>query len=168
MSEAEKQSSTEPVRGFRIEEALAAAIMAVLCLITFANVVTRYLTNISFAFTEEISVFLLVVMTFVGAASAFRHGHHLSITFLVDRLSPSAQRWQRRFALGCSLLVFGILGWYGAQMSLDDWRSGLTSPGLGVPQWRYTVAIPVLSLLVIARLLQLLWVTRQTPTGSEA
>ena len=168
MTAPEKNSPARLALGFRFEEALAAAIMAVLCLITFANVVTRYLTSISFAFTEELSVFLLVVLTFVGAASAFRHGHHLSITFLVERLSPRAQFWQRRFALACSLLLFGVLVWYGTLMCWDDWSSGLTSPGLGVPQWRYTAAIPVLSLLVIWRLLQLLSAARRAQDGGDA
>lgn len=168
MAASEKMSLTKPAPGFRFEEALAAMIMAVLCLITFANVVTRYFTSISFAFTEEISVFLLVVLTFVGAASAFRHGHHLSITFLVERLSQRAQRWQGRFALACSLALFGVLAWYGTLMCWDDWHSGLTSPGLGVPQWRYTAAIPVLSLLVIWRLLQLLSAARRAQDGGDA
>ena len=37
-------------------------------LITLGNVLTRYLTDQSFAWTEEISVFLIVVMTLAGAA----------------------------------------------------------------------------------------------------
>ena len=36
----------------------------------------------------------------------------------------------------------------------DDYTSGLTSPGLGVPQWWYTAAVPVLSALIVWRLLQ--------------
>src|ERR1019366_7119672 len=54
----------------KLEKALAAGAMALLCIITMANVVVRYFTNISFAFTEEISVWLMVVMTLVGAAGA--------------------------------------------------------------------------------------------------
>ena len=141
-------------RGFHIEEALAALIMAVLCLITLGNVLTRYFTNISFAFTEEFSVFLVVVMTFVGAATAFSRGSHLSITALVDRLPERGRILQGRFAHLCGLAMFGILTWYGGLMWWDDYTSGLTSPGLGVPQWWYTAAVPVLSALIVWRLLQ--------------
>ena len=144
-------------RPFHIEDALAALIMAVLCVITFANVLTRYFTNISFAFTEEFSVFRVVVMTFIGAATAFTRGHHLAITFLVDKLPARGRLWQRRFALACGLAMFGVLTWYGALMWWDDFETGLTSPGLGVPQWWYTLSVPVLSALVEFRLLQLLF-----------
>src|SRR5262245_11756064 len=83
-------------RGLSIERALLAVAMGVLCVITMANVVVRYFTSISFAFTEEISVWLMVVMTLLGAATAFRHGKHIAITFVVDLFGPEARR---RFAL---------------------------------------------------------------------
>ena len=75
----------------RIEEALGAAAMALICLISFANVVARYATNVSFAFTEEYSAFLLVFMTFVGASAAFAANEHVRITFFVNR-QPRAVR----------------------------------------------------------------------------
>lgn len=150
------EQAPRPPRPFHIEEALAALIMAVLCLITFANVLTRYFTNISFAFTEEFSVFLVVVMTFVGAATAFTRGHHLAITFLADKLPARGRLWQRRFAIGCGLAMFGVLAWWGGLMWWDDYETGITSPGLGVPQWWYTLSVPLFSALVALRLLQLL------------
>lgn len=146
--------SAPPERAFHVEEAVAAFIMAVLCLITFANVLTRYFTNISFAFTEEISIFLLVALTLVGAATAFARGHHLSINFVVDRLSLRQQVWLQRFAMACGIVMFGILCWYGALMCLDDYETELTSPGMGLPQWWYSLCIPVLSLLIVLRLCQ--------------
>lgn len=141
-------------RAFHAEEALAALIMGLLCLITLGNVLTRYFTSISFAFTEEFSVFLVVVMTFVGAATAFTRGNHLAITFLVDRLPLRGRVWQGRLALLCAVAMFGVLAWQGALMWWDDYQIGLTSPGLGVPQWWYTLAVPVLSSLIVLRVLQ--------------
>jgi len=49
--------SEEP-RSLRIEDWLTVIVMAALALITFANVLVRYFTSSSFAWTEEISVFL--------------------------------------------------------------------------------------------------------------
>jgi TRAP-type transport system small permease protein len=39
-------------------------------------------------------------------------------------------------------------------MAWDDFDLEVTSPGLGWPQWVYTVWLPLLSLLVIARIAQ--------------
>ena len=83
--------------------------MAVLCSITMANVVVRYLTNVSFAFTEEISVSLMVVMTLVGAATAFYRDKHIAIVFLVDRLHARTQARFALFARAACVLMFALL-----------------------------------------------------------
>jgi TRAP-type C4-dicarboxylate transport system permease small subunit len=147
--------AAKPPFPVKLEEALAAGTMALLCIITMANVVVRYLTNISFAFTEEISVWLMVVMTLVGAAGAFVKGHHISITFFVDRMRPTTRRAVRLLGLLASTLMFAALAVFGTRMAYEDFRYDVTSPALDVPQWLYTVWLPVLSLLVVVRLVQL-------------
>ena len=135
----------------RIEEAIAAAAMALICLITFANVVVRYLTNASFAFTEEISVFLLVVLTLIGAAAAFARDRNIRVDFFVQRLPRPARLALDLGAMALSALLFTLVAWYGWRFFLDDWKFGTTSPGLGIPQWTYSVWLTVLSLLIVAR-----------------
>ncbi|HJV92572.1 MAG TPA: TRAP transporter small permease [Azonexus sp.] len=139
-----------------VERFLMAVSMGLLCLLTMANVLVRYFTDISFAFTEEISVALLVVMSLIGASHAFATNHHIAITFFVERL-PALKNAAYRFAAACSLLMFGLLGWYGVAMAWDDYRFEVTSPSLGVPQWWYTVWLPVLSGVIVLRLLAVLW-----------
>ena len=56
----------------KFEEWAAGIMIGLLGLITFANVVVRYLTNFSFAFTEEFSVFLMVLIALIGGLE--RHG----------------------------------------------------------------------------------------------
>ena len=128
--------------------------MAAICLITLGNVLTRYLTDISFAFTEEVSVFLLVFLTFIGSAKAFLDGNQMAVTYFIDKLG---WEWKRRwllFGLAMSALMIGLLVWHGARMAWDDFDLEVTSPGLGWPQWIYTAWLPLLSLLVLARLMQ--------------
>jgi TRAP-type C4-dicarboxylate transport system permease small subunit len=136
----------------RLERSLLALAMALLCLITMANVVVRYFTNFSFAFTEEISVWLMVFMTLVGTAAALRSGSHISVTLVVDRLPPRTRGAIQIVALAASCAMFGVLTWYGARMAYDDLRYEVTSPALGLPQWLYSVWLPLLSLLIVLRL----------------
>lgn len=150
--------AAKPPFPVKLEEALAAGAMALLCIITMANVVVRYFTNISFAFTEEISVWLMVVMTLVGAAGAFVKGHHISINFFVDRLQPATRHTVHLLGLLASTVMFGTLAVFGTRMAYEDFRYEVTSPALGVPQWLYTVWLPVLSLLIVVRLIQLVFV----------
>ena len=135
-----------------IERALSALAMAALCVITFANVLARYFTDYSFAFTEEYSIFLMVVMTMLGASVAASADRHIRITFLVDKLPAPARRFTETIAWGAALVMFGILVWYGGRLTYDQWRFEETSPGLGNPQWLYTVWMPLLSAVVALRI----------------
>jgi TRAP-type C4-dicarboxylate transport system permease small subunit len=143
-----------PRASFRAERFLGASAMAAICLITFANVVARYFTDISFAFTEEVSVFLLVFLTFIGSAKAFLDGNQMAVTYFIDKLGWT---WRRRwllFGLAMSALMLVLVGWYGVRMAWDDFDMEVTSPGLGWPQWIYTVWLPLLSVVVLARIVQ--------------
>ncbi|MGL4240896.1 MAG: TRAP transporter small permease [Beijerinckiaceae bacterium] len=136
-----------------IERALGAAIMALLCLITFANVVVRYFTNISFAFTEELSVALMVVVALVGTAAAFATDRHIRLTFLIERLPVARQRLLEIVLLGCCLALFALLTWLAGLYVWDEYRFEVMSPGLGIPQWRYTVALPICAALICLRII---------------
>ena len=141
-------------RRFRVERFLGAAAMAALCVITLANVLVRYFTDISFAFTEEVSVFLMIFLTFVGSAKAFLDGNQIAVTWFAER-APGA--WRHRLLLlsfACSALMAGLLVWIGTRMAWDDFRYEVTSPGIGAPQWLYTVWLPLLSLALFLRLVQ--------------
>jgi len=146
-----------------IERAAAAACMALLVLITFANVVVRYLTDISFAFTEEYSVALMVIMTLFGTAVAFAADRHIRMTYLIDKLPAGPRRAAERAVTLLSLAMFALLVWYGGRMAWDDFRFEMTSPGLGLPQWIYTVWLPALGLVVCLRIAGRLRRVARTP-----
>jgi len=136
----------------RIERALAALVMAALTLITGANVVMRYCTNVSFAMTEEVSVFLLMVLTLVGAVSAFAENRHVSITLFVDSLPSGGRKVCAALAWCCNVAMFGMLTWLGALAAWDDYSYEVTSPALGVPQWWYSSWLPVFAAVIVLRL----------------
>jgi TRAP-type transport system small permease protein len=144
-------------RSLRIEEAVMALAMALLCVITLANVVVRFFTSISFAFTEEISVWLMVVMAMVGSSSALARRHHIAVTLLVERAAPRFRKTLDLFGLLATATMFGVLAWYGTRFAWDDFRYDVTSPALGIPQWLYTAWLPLLALLVAGRALQCAW-----------
>jgi TRAP-type C4-dicarboxylate transport system permease small subunit len=137
----------------KIEEAVMAAAMALLVVITFGNVATRYLTNISFAFTEEYSISLMVIATLFGTSVAVAAGRHIRIGYFADRSHPATRRILELVSMAATIAMFAVLVGYGGAWVYDDWRYDTTSPGLGVPEWLYTVWLPILSLVICARAL---------------
>ncbi|BAS26121.1 TRAP transporter small permease [Limnochorda pilosa] len=140
-----------------VEEAIAAAVLAVMAGVAFVNVVTRYLVHYPLAFTEELEVSLFVWLVLLGTAMAFRHDAHLKVVFFADRLPPAWQRAVRLVASGASLLLFGILLVLGYRQVADEILLGVVTESLGWPSWVFTSGLPVGAGLVGIRILQSSW-----------
>lgn len=134
-----------------IERVCAAMALAAICIITLLNVVVRYLTDVSLAFTEEYSIFLMVVMTMFGASVAVAADRHIRITFFAERLPARLRPYVLFLAWGAFLAILGFLIWYGGRLAYDHWRFEETSPALGNPQWLYTIWLPVLAFVMALR-----------------
>ena len=137
----------------KFEEVAVAAGMAAIALITAINVVVRYLTNISFAFTEEYSVVLMVLVTILGTSLAMAGGRHIRIEYFTYFLSARGRQIAEIVAMVLVIVCFGIIMVYGAYLTWDEYRFDSLTPGLGDPQWLHTGWLPLLSVFVIARAL---------------
>ncbi|MDW5377869.1 TRAP transporter small permease [Halomonas sp. HP20-15] len=144
----------KPQPDARLERLLASLGLMIIALISLANVVVRYVTDASFAFTEEFSVFLLVVVTFAGAAVAVRRNGHIRISLVERALPPGPRRALILFQGLAGLAVLGLIVGYGAQLAWQEYHWQSLSPGLGVPQWWYLVWLPLLALAMLVRLVQ--------------
>ena len=88
--------------GWGIAVPLAAALLAVMVVVSFVNVLGRYLFHYSLAFTEEVTINLFVWVTVPGSGIAFERGSHLGMITLF-RLFP------RRFQQGLLVLLRRLL-----------------------------------------------------------
>ncbi len=139
-----------------LEDWLTVITMAALALITFANVLVRYFTDASFAWTEEISIFLMIVLALVGGSAAVLRESHIRIEFFADRGSERRQRALAQFGALMVALLFITIAVLSVPVVWDHYRYEETSPGIGVPQWWYSIWLPVFSALIAARALQVL------------
>ena len=145
------------------DEALAVLCMAALVVITLLNVVTRYVTEQSFAWTEEISIVLMVVMTLAGASAAMARDAHIRIEAFYDSGSPQRQRRLRLLSAVVTALVFVVLTVLFLRVLADEMRWHETSMGLGVPRWWFTAFVPLLTGAVTVRAAVLGWRAWRTP-----
>jgi TRAP-type C4-dicarboxylate transport system permease small subunit len=147
-----QEEQDEPTRvPLRIEDWISVIAMALLALITFANVLVRYFTDQSFAWTEELSVFLMIVLTLVAGSASVARNRQIRIEFFADAGSPARRRRLARFSalMVCGMFLF--LAALSVRIVYDHWRYDETSPGIGVPQWWYSIWLPILSLAIAGR-----------------
>ncbi len=146
----------EPTRvPLAIEDWLTVIVMALLALITFANVLVRYFTSESFAWTEEFSVFLMIVLALVAGSASVARNRQIRIEFFADSGPERRQRALARFGAFMMFLLFALMTVLSARLVWDHFRYDETSPGIGVPMWWYSIWLPVLSVAIAGRALGL-------------
>jgi TRAP-type C4-dicarboxylate transport system permease small subunit len=138
------------------EEVLAGGLLVVMAVLAFLNILARYLTRYSFAFTEEIEVAALVWITMLGAAIAFREALHLGFSILRDQLPRPIRQGLAALTGVTAVATMAVLAWAGWRQIQSQIALDTTSEALGIPEWIYTAALPVGALLVIVRVLQAL------------
>lgn len=95
---------------------LIAATLAVMVVLVFGNVFMRYALNSGFSVSEELSRWLFVWMTFLGAVVAVRDNGHLGTDMLVGRLRPQG----KKICMGLSLLLMLYCLWLLFKGSYDQ------------------------------------------------
>ncbi len=104
----DKMTDSQPSvldRASKVLEALIALCLAVMVIMVFGNVVLRYVFNSGIAASEEVSRWLFVWLTFLGAIVALKEHAHLGTDMLVARL-PRAGKVA--CLLASQLLMLGV------------------------------------------------------------
>jgi len=76
----------------RVIDVLIAVALAIMVVLVFGNVVLRYGFNSGITMSEELSRWLFVWVTFLGAIVAMKEGSHLGSDTLVSKLSVTGQK----------------------------------------------------------------------------
>lgn len=108
--------------------------LALMVVLVFGNVVLRYVFNSGIAVSEEISRWLMVWLTFLGAVVALREHSHLGIDTLVRALPPLGKRI-------CFVLSYGLMIYADWLLLAGSWRQTLITAGDSAPASGLSVGI---------------------------
>ncbi len=135
-----------------------AACLAVMVVLVFGNVVMRYAFNSGITLSEELSRWLFVWMTFMGAIVALKERGHLGTDMLVGKLGPGGKKFCLALSYGLMLYICWLLFSGAYQQTLINWDS--TSAVMEVSMaWVYApgVVFAVLGgMMLLTELLRLL------------
>jgi len=136
-------------------EWLLVLLLAIMVVLVFGNVVLRYGFNSGLVFSEEVSRFVFMWLTFFGALLAMMHRAHLGMNSVIAALPVVGQRIMRFVSdaamLGCCLLLaWGT--WQQVVLAMAD-----HAPVTGIPMGVVFSALLVCSLGMASLLLRDLW-----------
>jgi len=153
----------------RAEVTFIGAALAFTSVLLFANVVLRYVFLSPISWAEEITLYLMVWIVFIGGSVAVRGRGHMAIDLLPLVLSPANRRRLAILVALLALAFFAVFLWYSAQHVLRIRGSAQTTPVMGAPMWLAYLAMPVGSFLMGLRTVQLLArVLREKAAATEA
>jgi C4-dicarboxylate transporter, DctQ subunit len=138
-----------------LEEGFIALLFAAMTLVTFSQVVARYLFNAGVVWALELTVYLFAWLVLFGMSYGVKVHAHLGVDAFV-RLFPS--RTQR--ILGLLAVAAGLI--YGTILLIGSWqyvwklfRIGIESEDLPIPQWVPMAILPIGVALLMFRLAQI-------------
>jgi C4-dicarboxylate transporter DctQ subunit len=91
-----------------IEEATIALLLAAMTIITFANVVARYIFNANILWALETTVYLFAWLVLLGVSYGVRKQIHIGVDVLIDNVPPTVRRILTVLAVLCCL-AFSLL-----------------------------------------------------------
>lgn len=95
--------------GHGVEDWLTLVIFWLMCGCVFLQFFTRYVLNDSFAWTEEIAIFCLVGVVFLGSAMCVRLSRHIHVDFLYRYLPKRTARVLASFVDLMRVALFSYL-----------------------------------------------------------
>lgn len=147
-------------------ETLLALAFAGVVLITFAQVIARYVFDSSLAWSEEMARWLNITVAMIGGAIAVQRGVHMTVDIFHNRLPSSvlkAIRLLRNFLVAIFALAMGVPGWQLAMITM-----GIPSPSMQVPQGIAYLIMPITAALIMVYLfVDAIQVIRDVPPATE-
>lgn len=165
----------QAVKAFNVFTGYLSAVVVVLTsLIVCYGVVMRYFFASPIDWGLELSIFMLIIATFMSAGYTQLQRGHVTIEVLEHMLSPRANRW--RFLIGDALsLVFcAFVAWNAWEFFREAFEDGRVTestwaPKLWIPYLFMAIGMSALSLQLIVQIVDTLvgWKGHPHVTGPE-
>ena len=137
-----------------LEESIIALLFAAMTLVTFTQVVLRYVFNSGFVWALELTVYLFAWLVLFGMSYGVKVGAHIGVDAFVRLFPDKVQR-----VFGLIVVIAGLI--YGTILLIGSWDYvsklfliGIESEDLPIPQWLPMAILPIGVALLMFRIAQ--------------
>lgn len=138
-----------------VEKIFLALVLLLITVITFGNVLSRFVLPTSWSFTEELVINIFVLLTLLGAAVCARDEGGLVSMSLFSGILP--RKWQR--ILNILMVIFGLLFCYvlvkyGFKRVFTLFANNKRTDVLRIHEWKFALFIPVSAICMALHLVE--------------
>jgi TRAP-type C4-dicarboxylate transport system permease small subunit len=137
-----------------LERVLGASITLVMFISLFLQVISRYVFNMSLTWTEEVALFAVVWLAYVGASLAVLKRRHLRIELITTHFSPKTRKIVDIICnlIFLALVIFLVYGSF--NMTTLARRTRQTAAATGWLRWKVIAGMHAAFILMTLRLIQ--------------
>ena len=115
-----------------------------LTIVVFIDVVLRYFFSRSIFIADELSIYFMIYVAFLGAAMTMKQGAHIKVDLLYKRLSKKARLWLDAVTMIVGTLICFIMTYQCAMWVRYTYKTNYISPSiLETPMWIPMSVIPI-------------------------
>lgn len=136
----------------KIEEKSIAAVLIVMVILSFTQVLSRYVFKYSFPWIEETTRYLMIWLTYIGTAYVCAMHQHISVDVLPEFMKKKKVRYG--LFIDVVILVFTVIFLMICIKFISQGiASGQLTPATQIPKWTMHSSMAIGSVLVIFHLL---------------
>ncbi|HZW68347.1 MAG TPA: TRAP transporter small permease [Pseudogracilibacillus sp.] len=126
-------------------------VFAVLTTAVFTQVIFRFVLKKPLAWTEELAIYCLVWLTFLGAAYALSQRAHIGVDFFIQLFPLAVRKVIYTVATFISLVFYLIMVSYGYRLMIQGFAQ--TSSVFKIPMGAVYSVIPISGIILIINLI---------------
>ena len=137
---------------------VAGAIIIFTMLGVCVNVIMRYFFNRPIVGVDEVTGYLLLYVTFLGAAWLLKNEGHVAVDFVVLRFGPKGRAFISIVSSIIGIVICLALVWYGSKVTWESYKThGYLGTVLEIPKAPIFLLIPLGSLLLLIQFVRQLF-----------
>ena len=126
----------------KIEEVILSVGVGVLAVILIVNVIARK-SGTSIYFIDELAMFLVIWITFIGLSYASRKGRHIRMGAIFDLSSLKVQKFMIYVISTISAVIMFYMTFLSINYVYTTYRWQQMAPALRIPYWIGIVIVPL-------------------------
>jgi C4-dicarboxylate transporter DctQ subunit len=140
----------------KFERAIAAITIAGAFILTFLEVVARFVFSYSFYWAKEYIIFFVIWSTFLGSSQVLKKSQHIRLSVFVDLLPEKGKQYFELLNIAMGLVFSIALVISGYNLIADAYVKGVTTTSLAkTPLWMPYMIMPIAGVLFCIRFLEL-------------
>ncbi len=138
----------------RFEESVIALLLAGMVIVTFSQVIARYVFNSGAVWALELTTYLFAWLVLFGMSYGVKVGAHLGVDAFV-RLFPKPGQRALTITAALCCVAYGVILLIGASEYISKiYRFGIEAEDLPIPRWIPYSILPIGLVLLIIRFVE--------------